>query len=86
MGIDTRRSDGMNTWDYAAITQAAEERITGLMDRARQTQANDKQLETRLLRQWAYGVYLLWDDLTIGWQNDGDDARMEALTDMDATA
>ncbi|MEP6606345.1 MAG: hypothetical protein ABJA60_09555 [Nitrosospira sp.] len=67
----------MKTWNYTAVTKEAERRITDLMTQSRQ-QSEPK--EAALLRHWAYGVYLLWDDLTLGWRNEGDGERMEALT------
>lgn len=56
----------------AALTKEAELRITDLMTRSRQ-QSEPK--EAALLRHWAYGVYLLWDGLTVGWRGDGDGER-----------
>lgn len=32
----------------------------------------------RLYRAWAYGVYL---GVTMGWQKDGDDARLNAMAE-----
>jgi hypothetical protein len=67
----------MKTWSYAAVTKEAERRITDLMTQSRQ-QAEPG--EAALLRHWAYSVYLLWNDLILGWRYDGDGERMEALT------
>ena len=45
-----------------------------------QSRQHSEPKEAALLRHWAYGVDLLWNDLTLGWRNDGDGERMEALT------
>jgi hypothetical protein len=67
----------VKTWSYAAITAAAEARIRSLTDNS---QASDPHA-MRLRREWAYGVYLGWNELTLGWQNDGDDERLRTLTE-----
>ena len=67
----------MKTWTYEEITKKAEERIAGLMEKAR----GDNDSKMRLMyADWAYGVLLGWKDLTMGWMNDGDCERLEALT------
>ena len=69
---------------YKQITQVAERRIKIFMRTAQGLP--DGSREQQLYRDWAYGVYILWADLTQGWQKDGDDERLEALTNraMDA--
>ena len=68
----------MRTWTYEEITKKAEERIEGLMVKARDIN-ND--IERRLLyTTWAYGVFLGWKDLTMGWMDDGDCERLEGVT------
>ena len=47
------------------------------MEKAR----GDNDSKMRLMyADWAYGVLLGWKDLTMGWMNDGDCERLEALT------
>lgn len=65
------------TWDYPAVTKEAEKQITQLMTKSQQV--SDPK-EAAMLRNWAYGVFHLWDHLTLGWRNEGDGERMEALT------
>ena len=33
------------------------------------------------LRGWAYGVYILWNSMTMGWQKEEDGQRLEAMTE-----
>lgn len=66
----------MKAWNYYEVTKAAAEHIARLM-----LDARDKEADTAFTyQQWAYGVYLLWNELTTGWQNEGDREAMEALT------
>lgn len=64
-------------WTYEHITDKAVEQINRLMAGAEEREGE----EARLFRQWAYGAYLLWDNLTIGWRNVGDGDRLLALTE-----
>lgn len=67
----------MKIWTYISVTEEAEHRIVTLMEEASQLSGD----EARLHQQWAYGAYLMWDSLTVGWQKDGDSERMQALTE-----
>lgn len=68
---------------YKQITEATETRIKKFMGTARKhLKGSDEQ---QLYLHWAYGAYILWSDLTLGWQKDGDDEKMEALTKLEAT-
>lgn len=67
----------MKTWSYKEITEKAERRITELVTQALKQQ--DKYTEKFLLDS-AFGVYLFWSGLTSGWQDEGDDERLESLT------
>ncbi len=60
------------TWSYKTITEKAEKEIRRLM-------SYDHPLSVG-----AYGVFILWNDLTMGWQKEGDSDRLEALTKRDA--
>jgi len=61
----------MKTWNYKEITKKAEDEITSLM------KGN--------YRDWAYGVFIGWKYLTMGWMNDGDVERLEELTKREST-
>ncbi len=63
------------TWSYAEVTAAAEKEIRWLMG---QQTADDR--EAQQYQAWAYGVYCGWSQLTIGWWENGDNARLRALT------
>lgn len=58
----------MKKWDYEQITANAEKRIRVLAESGE--------------HQWAYGVFIGWDSLTTGWQRDGDNGRLERLTEQ----
>lgn len=58
----------VQTWNYESLTQKTEATIKRLM-------SSDKEL----LRDWAYGVFIAWRDITSGWQADGDIERLESL-------
>lgn len=67
----------MKSWSYAQITDQAKSQISSLM-----AEAEDRpDEEAQHLRQWAYGVYLMWERLTCGWREIGDDDRMRSLTE-----
>jgi hypothetical protein len=63
-GIEMREK----VWSYSSITKYSMKRISLLMD------------GDPLRSQWAYGIYLGWYELTCGWQVEGDDEIMSALT------
>jgi len=64
------------TWSYYDVTKAASVQIAKLMLDSRDMEPE----RAALYQQWAYGVYLLWNDLTMGWQIPGAREQMEALT------
>lgn len=68
-------------WSYQQITEAAESRIRSLMEHV--TEATPD-YQRSLHQQWAYGVFMGWQSLTMGWQQDGDSDRLEALTTRQA--
>jgi hypothetical protein len=61
-------------WSYKEITQVAEARITALLKEAKQVPE-----KKHVAHIWAYGIYLGWDNLTMGYQEASDAARLEAL-------
>lgn len=65
-------------WSYASITQAAEKEIASL---AASASSLSDPSESRPYRDWAYGVYLGWCHLTLGWMADGDNDRLRALAE-----
>lgn len=66
----------MNTWTYDELTDAAEKRIKNFLDKERDSKERLIQL---MNRNSAYGVYMLWLDLTYDWRNDVDTKKLEAL-------
>ena len=67
----------MKNWSYAEVTEHAKGQILSLM-----AEANDRPEEEAMhLQQWAYGVYLMWERLTCGWREIGDDDKMRSLTE-----
>ncbi len=56
---------------YPELTACAEEKIRHLIA------SPDKQAH-----QMAFGIWLYWYDLTVGFQQDGDSARLEAILDL----
>lgn len=70
------RATGPNRrhWSYAAVTLAAEKELQRLI-----RLADSPTIDKTYVRGWMYGVYLAWNSLTIGWQEDGDGKRLETL-------
>ena len=69
----------MKTWSYKAITEKVEHEINSLM---KQRSTSESDFERRMFQGWAYGVFLGWKNLTIGWMKDGDVERLESLTEI----
>jgi hypothetical protein len=67
------------TWTYNDITSTAEKEIQRLMQHAAAVAATSAE-DARTYRDFAYGVYAGWSGLTMGWQEEGDDDRIRALT------
>lgn len=66
-------------WSYVQITDRSKARIAEFMDKAnRETDPFSR----GMFRDWAWGVYWLWSNLTSGWQVDGDDAQMKSLLEF----
>ena len=59
----------MKSWTYAEITASAEAQIRRLMAKG-----------DPYWRQWAYGTYISWYALTVGWQDEGDNERLKSMT------
>lgn len=65
---------------YAELTARAEKKISDLMLKAKVIRNRDM---ARSHEDWAYGAFLLWDSLTIGWRYDeADHDRLLALTKL----
>ena len=64
----------MKSWNYEEITQEAERRIVTLIENR---DSQDRDMEIR--KQWAYGVYLGWNSLCMGWMKPSDDERLKSL-------
>jgi hypothetical protein len=65
MSIDKR-------WTYKQLTEMAEREI----DRALQMADDASPIAADLHRCAARGVYDMWYNLTVGWQDDGDSKRL----------
>lgn len=65
----------MKTWSYKAITEKTEQQIASLLESAAGRPAE----EARIYQAWAYGAYMLWDQVTVGWRGNGEGERMKAL-------
>lgn len=61
-------------WSYQEITREAEAKITSLLKEAKHVPE-----KKHVAYIWAYGIYLGWDNLTMGYQDASDAARLEAL-------
>lgn len=61
-------------WSYKEITHETEARIISLLKEAKQAPENK-----HVAHIWAYGIYLGWSHLTMGYQDAHDAARLEAL-------
>ena len=69
----------MKNWSYKQVTEAAERQIKNLAESA--GKRLDQPIGLKLYQDWAYGVYLGWEELTAGWQKDGDNARVKAAAE-----
>ena len=61
-------------WSYKEITQGAEDRMNSLLNEARHAPERK-----HVAQIWAYGIYLGWNSLTMGYQDPKDATRLEAL-------
>ena len=59
----------MKSWSYEEITEKAESEIKRFM-------ASDN----LFINDCAYGIFRFWQELTMGFQKDGDVERVESLT------
>ncbi|WP_232478079.1 hypothetical protein, partial [Caballeronia calidae] len=64
-------------WSYRQITSLAEEIIHWHAEQAKATEG----YLSALYGSSARAVHQLWRELTMGWQDDGDNARLEALAE-----
>ena len=64
-------------WDYATLTAKAEEEIRRSLEFAGRYPGNSFEHAHRI--SIACGVFGLWNNLTCGWQEQGDAARLELL-------
>ena len=65
------------TWDYATLTAKAEEEIRRSLEFAGRYPGNSFEHDHHI--SIACGVFGLWNNLTCGWQEQGDAARLELL-------
>jgi hypothetical protein len=70
------------TWSYKEVTEEAEQRIVSLLKEVRHIATQDQKLGQDYIAHahaWAYGVFLGWNHLTLGYQDPSDVVRLEAL-------
>ena len=67
----------MKTWSYKQITEEAEREIAAIMEAASKEEIRAR---ADVMEDWAYGVFLGWNSLTLGWREEGERDRMESLT------
>ena len=60
-------------------TRLAESRIEKLMTGAIERDGDDE-ISAAAMRSWAFGVFLLWKDITSGRRHPADEAHMKNLT------
>lgn len=72
----------MKSWSYCQITESMADQIRRSMDLARRE--SDHYLKNSY-HAFAVGAFLAWNSLTMGWQNEGDYERLEALTKDEST-
>ena len=70
--------DGSVLWSYKQVSESTANTITSLMSQAK---ADTDTHSKNLYRHWAYGAYLTWEHLTLGWRENGDAEEMKALLD-----
>lgn len=70
-----RKMRPKGSWDYKQLTALAESEIARLLDDA----AARPPAEGELVKQWAYGMFLLWDRTTAQCQRAEERARLLAL-------
>ncbi|RDU96672.1 hypothetical protein [Trinickia dinghuensis] len=72
-------------WSYRQITALAEREIRHQMGEASKAASKGEANMSMLCRGYANSILLFWYLLTVGWQNDGDNGRLEALLKHDVT-
>lgn len=70
------------TWSYKDITNSAENGIARCMMLARAEQQKGNADETLHHLSFAWGQFAAWNNLTIGWQKEGDAKRLEDMTKL----
>lgn len=63
------------SWNYKEVTIKAIEKIMALKEGAKTRNEWSK----KAYNDWAYGVYLGWEAITIGHQKEGDDEYIRNL-------
>ncbi|MFP9227571.1 hypothetical protein A0E43_00250 [Pectobacterium cacticida] len=70
----------MKCWTYKGVTSAAEKNIRECMDKARRAGSESM---SEMYRNWAYGAYSLWADITADEQDFNDWERLRRLAGID---
>jgi hypothetical protein len=69
-----------HTWTYEEITNEAEARIKHLMALATEKRSTQETSSALSIEDYAYGVYMFWNGLTVVTQEPDDVQRLEAMT------
>lgn len=71
----------MKVWTYKGITAATERQIRNCMDAAIKNANSDAVAE--MYREWAYGAFNLWAEITRGERLDEDYDRLRKIANPD---
>lgn len=77
MTDNTQPDTGKRLWTYEEITAHTEKAIKEYMKHARRNKRRHYMAD--MYREWAYGIYINWHDLTCDCRQDADDERLYAL-------
>ncbi|MFZ6734718.1 hypothetical protein ACO0LG_22535 [Undibacterium sp. Ji42W] len=73
------------TWSYTDITKSAENGIAICMKLAEKALQNGNDDDVLHHFSFAKGQFAAWNNLTIGWQKEGDAKRLEDMTKIEGT-
>lgn len=82
MTDNTQPATGKRLWTYEEITAHTEKAIKEQMECVQRNKHRYHVAD--MYREWAYGIYISWRDLTYGCSQDADNARLKALVDIKA--
>lgn len=71
----------MSNWTYDQLTKKTEKSINRMMANASRCRIDHIEETARLYEQWSFGAFELWDQITFGWQAEGDRERLLMMTE-----